>query len=88
MNVVLNSDDGGNPLKSLMQNYNNNQQLLTSGTRYQPLRQQQVASAANRRDLAASEDQQTTNYQLELNKLLKCNYSGVSNLYYCDTASN
>lgn len=27
------------------------------------------------------------NYQLEMNKLLRCNYSGVSNLYWCDASS-
>lgn len=28
------------------------------------------------------------NYQFEMNKLLKCNYTGVASLFWCDTNTN
>lgn len=28
-----------------------------------------------------------TNYQQELNKLLRCNYTGISDLYWCNTGN-
>lgn len=38
-------------------------------------------------DVFGSNGAQVANYQLEMNKLLKCNYTGVSNLYWCDATN-
>lgn len=64
-------------------NSNNNKQRPLSA------RHKQVASggAGDRQmdSLGSANVDQATSYRHELNKLLKCNYSGVSNLFWCDS---
>lgn len=64
--------------------------MVTTSNKFRSLtdaRNQALQGLAGDINDSSFADSSGTNYQLELNKLLKCNFTGVPNLYWCDAGN-